>query len=794
MTIKGRKMNKWLKGFLWLVGMILVVLVAALIFVNVFIGKSKPFIEGEVNADFLGEDVQVVRDEKGVPHITAATDEDLYKAQGYVQAQDRLFQMDMARRQASGRLSEVVGEAAVDTDKHFRTFSLRASAEASYDGYGDDAKEVLDWYAEGVNAFIEEAELNGKLPYEFKVLGYAPEPWTPRDSLTIGKYMAYDLGGNWDTLAVRHWVLNAFSEDKARELFITYPENAASIIEANITNPVKVAGQFNVNLVPPEFNGSNNWVVSGDKTKSGKPLLADDPHLGLSTPSVWYQMHLQSPEQNVGGVIFAGIPGIILGHNEEIAWGVTNVGPDVQDLYIEKPNPDDPTQFMYDGEWEQAEVRDETIKVKGKDDIPFNVVVTRHGPVISETLYDKEDPDAVFSMHWTALEPTKELQAVMEMNKASDWETFEKALEDFNAPAQNFVFAAKDGTIAYKANGRIPIRKKGDGQLPVPGDSSDYGWIGYVPYDELPRVVNPDEGFIATANNEIIDDSYPYHITNFWAQPYRYERIAEVLRAGDNFTTEDMMALQMDQKNLYAAEFLEQLIGSIEAEDSDKKYGDMIEILREWDQIDAVDAAAPLIFHKWIKELPAMMFSEDMPKDVYKLLPGKSQIVDQMLRDGYAGDPGEWVNEYGTIDKWVFDSFEKSFVDLTESFGNKPASWKWGDYHQLAFPHPLASASPIFEYYLNPKKQAIGGSNVTVQAAGFKEDGTADHGASWRFVADLADLSKAYHTVGPGQSGHVKSQWYNDQVDDWVQGDFHETVLEGEVENGHTLILKAGRQ
>ncbi|AOV09052.1 penicillin acylase family protein [Sporosarcina ureilytica] len=784
-------MGRWVKGLLWGIGIAVVLTASLFLLLNFYIAKSKPVIEGEVHVSVLDEDVIVTRDEHGVPHITAASDADLYRAQGYVQAQDRLFQMDMARRQASGSLAEVVGEAAVDTDKHFRTFSLRVAAEDSYDGYSDEAKEVLHLFAEGVNAFIEEAKEARKLPYEFAVLGYTPEPWTAVDSLTIGKYMAYDLGGNWDTLAVRHWALNHLELEKAKELFITYPENASSIIAANRESPVEVAGQFNPELVAHEFNGSNNWVLSGEKTESGFPLLADDPHLGLNTPSIWYQMHLQSPEQNVSGVIFAGVPGIILGHNEDIAWGVTNVGPDVQDLYIEKPNPDDPTLFLYDGKWEQAEVRDETISVKDADDVPFDVMVTRHGPIISDILYKKEKPTALFSMHWTALEPTKELEAILRMNKSTDWESFEEALEDFHAPAQNFVFAAKDGTIAYKANGRIPIRKKGNGELPVPGDSSEYGWEGYIPYDELPRVVNPEEGFIATANNEVIGDEYPYHITEFWAQPYRYERIAEVLNEGDNFTAEDMMALQMDQKNLYAREFLGDMLRSVIAIDTDEKYKEIVNVLEEWDQFDDVDSAAPLIFHKWIKQLPVTMFKDEMPKDVYNMLPGKGQITDQLMRDGYAGKPGQWVTAYGGIDHWVFNTFKKSIAETTQAFGSDVENWRWGDYHQVTFPHALSSASPLFESFLNPKKQEVGGSNITVQAAAFKADGTVHHGAPWRFVADLSDLSAAYHIVGPGQSGHIKSKWFHSQVDDWVNGNFHETVLVGEVENGVVLKLIA---
>lgn len=782
------KKRGWLKWVLGTIGVLALIIVAALIFVNVYIGKSEAVVEGKMAVKILDEDVTVIRDEIGVPHIEAETDADLYRAQGYVQAQDRMFQMDLSRRQASGRLAEVVGAAAVDTDKRFRTFSLRNAAEKSWDGYGDEAKQVLEWFAEGVNAYMEEAKAEGTLSYEFALLGYEPEEWTPLDSLTIGKYMAYDLGGHWNTLAVRHWALNEFPEDKAKELFITYPDNAPSILEANKEQPVKVAGEFDASVIPPEFNGSNNWVVSGDKTESGLPLLADDPHLGLSTPSIWYQMHLQSPEQNVSGVIFAGIPGIILGHNEEIAWGVTNVGPDVQDLYIETPNPEDSTQFLYEGEWEQAEVRDETISVKDGEDEAFEVKVTRHGPIISPILYKEEDPGAVFSMQWTALEPTLELQAVLGFNKASNWEEFETALEDFQAPAQNFVFASTDGTIAYKANGRIPLRKTGDGQLPVPGDSADYGWDGYVPFDELPTSVNPESGFIATANNEVVDDSYPHHITDFWAQPYRYERIAEVLEASDDLTPEDMMELQMDQKNLYAAEFLGDMIAAVRKET--KEYDSLLEMMEAWDQVDSADQAAPLVFHKWMKQLPDTILKEAFPEDVYEMFAGKNHITDEMMRQAFTGNEGVWVSEYGGVEKWLTDALAESVDEIEEQFGDKFEDWEWGDYHQLTFPHPLASASPIFAQFLNPEPVAIGGSNITVQAAAFGEDGKVNHGASWRFVADLSDLTGAYHIVGPGLSGHMKSDFYHNQVDDWAEGDYHRTEIE-EKAKGTELILTA---
>lgn len=791
MTNERKKKGKLFRILLWFVGIIVMIAIAFVIVLNVYIGKSKPIIEGEISVGILNQDVLVTRDEDGVPHIEAMSDEDLYRAQGYIQAQDRLFQMDLARRQASGMLAEVVGAAAVDRDKFFRTFSLRHAAELSWDAYNAETKKVLEWYAEGVNAYIKEVAGTSKLPYEFKLLGYQPEPWTAIDSLTIGKFMAYDLGGNWNLLAFRHWALQNLTEEQVAELVVDYPENARSVIEANIENPVKVADAFQPEFIPNEFNGSNNWVISGEKSESGAPLLADDPHLGLNTPSLWYQMHLKSPDQNVSGVIFAGIPGIILGHNEQVAWGVTNVNPDVQDLYIEKPNPENPYEFLYDGQYEKAEVRSEPILVKDGETVDFEVVVTRHGPIISELVFDNEPASAVFSMQWSALEPTRELQAVIGFNKAANWSEFDTALRDFLVPAQNFVFAAKDGTIAYRANGNVPIRKKGDGQLPVPGDSSEYGWEGYIPFEELPTVINPKAGFIATANNEIIGKEYPYHISGLWAQPYRYERIVEMLEAKDKLTLQDMKDIQMDKKNLYAAEFLPYFIKTLKEMDTEKNYNEIIASLEEWDYVETVEASQPLIWHFLIEEIKDTLFEDSMPEDVYKMMPGKYQVMDNLLRDAYAGKEGVWVQQAGGLNELVFSSFERAIEDISDHYGKNSGKWMWGDYHQLTFDHSIAGASKVLEWYFNPKNQPLGGSRTTVQAAADDGDGEVNHGAPWRFVVDLSDLSKAEHIVGPGQSGHVKSEWYHDQIDDWINGNYHTTNIEGEYGKSYKLTLKA---
>ncbi len=755
---------------LWISGVIVFLLIAIAIGINIYISRSLPQIEGEIKLDVLKEPVKVVRDDDGVPHITAKNEHDLYIAQGYVQAQDRLFQMDLSRRQASGRLSEVIGEMTIDKDKYFRTIGLRRAAESSYSQYSSEAKEVLKQFAQGVNLYIEELRNNGKWPIEFTILGYKPEKWTEIDSLTIGKYMAFDLGGNWDDQAFRSYLLQNFSKEKAYDLFPTYPKDAPYIIEKE---ELDIAANFASVVIPYDLNGSNNWVISGEKTKSGKPLLANDPHLSLATPAIWYQMQLEAPTVNVGGVIFAGIPGIILGNNEKIAWGVTNTGPDVQDLYIEKRNPANKNEFSYNNKWEKATVVKEPIKVKNQDTIDYEVTITRHGPIVTE-LVDPSKSGTVLSLRWTALDPTTELEAIMNMNKASNWAEFEKALEKFHSPTQNFVYADQQGTIAYKANGKIPIRKKGDGLIPVPGWTDEYEWKGYIPFNELPRVVNPKEGFIATANNKVISDEYPYFISNQWAQPYREQRIKEVLSSKDKLTVKDMKSLQMDIVNLQAKEFVPLFMKELN-ENKDKEIQQALEILKGWDFKDDKEASAPLIFNIWITKIPLVLFEDQIPSENYELFKGRKPVLDQIVRNALAGNPGPWIKEYGGIAKLLEDSLQLALKDIKESQGNDIKDWTWGEYHQVHFDHPLSSVSPL-QYVFNSKGGVpANGSGVTVQAAGFKTDGTTDHGASWRFVADLSDLSVTNHLVGPGQSGHLKSKWYSDQLEKWVDGTYHQT-------------------
>ncbi|GGD24584.1 penicillin acylase family protein [Pontibacillus salipaludis] len=782
--IKRRYLKRWHKISLILVAFIITSGIGVLIFVNDYINRSIPQTNGSIQITGLKAPVNVTRDQDGVPHIEASNSKDLFMVQGYIQAQERLFQMDMARRQASGTLSEVAGMKALDQDKYFRTLGLRRAAAKSYNEYSDEAKQVMEWYADGVNAYIKQAKKDQTLPIEFTLMGAAPEVWTSIDSLTIGKYMAFDLGGHWERQAFHYYLLQQYPKQKAYELFSSYPEEAPTIINEG---EIDIESSFESAIIPHAFNGSNNWVVGGSKTKSGNPLLADDPHLGLATPSIWLQMKLDSPGYQVSGVIFAGIPGIILGHNKDIAWGVTNTGPDVQQLYLEKRNPDNKYEYLYEGSYEKARVFKETIKVKDEESVEYEVVETRHGPVLSEFAEDS-GKGTVLSLRWTALDASTELEAILEINQATNWKEFEKGLEKFLVPAQNFVFASKDGTIAYKANGKIPIYENGaDALLPLEGWEEDNEWRGFIPFEELPTVMNPEKGFIATANNKVVGEQYPYHISNNWAQPYRYMRIDEVLQTRSDFTKEDMKDLQMDQVNLQAREFVPVFLNYIGSEGLSQREREAVKLLKGWDYVDDVSAPQPLLFHTWMNTIMDRLYS-DIPHSMDRLFKGKGQTTDELLRKAYAGKETVWVEEQGGIQRLIEETFTQTVTSLTKQYGEETKKWEWGDYHRVAFKHPLSSISFLDRFFNSEDPIPVGGSQVTVMAASYEEEsGLVNHGASWRFVLDGTDFTTASHIVGPGQSGHFRSPWYHDQREDWVNGEYHKTILNKP--EGETLTL-----
>ncbi|MFB4161575.1 penicillin acylase family protein [Geomicrobium sp. JSM 1781026] len=777
-----RKRRRW-TIFFGIIAALFVLVIGAFTWGWVQLGAGLPQTEGVYEAAGLESEVDVYRDDFGVPHIEATSDYDLYYAQGFVTAQDRMFQMDLSRRQASGELSEVIGVSALDTDKYFRTFGLRRAAHDSYELYSDEALVALHAYADGVNDYVAHMTDSGDIPIEFRLLGYTPTAWTAIDSLTIGKFMAYDLGGTWQGQAFRYWLANNVTDEEALDLMPVYPEDGPVILDIAKETDIDIERAFaNVGAYQPEpFNGSNNWVVSGDHTESGMPLLADDPHLGLATPSIWYETHLSSPDVNVTGVIFAGVPGIILGHNDEIAWGVTNVGPDVQELYIEQRHPEDPTQFLYEDEWYNADIIEETILVDGYDEpVSHEVVVTRHGPLISEYTGEQTD-DMALALRWTALDASTELEAVMDLNRAGNWEEFTDALEEFHAPAQNFVYADKDGNIGYRANGRIPIRENSDALLPVEGWTGEHDWDSFIPWDELPTLYNPESGMISTANNQIDDADYPYHISHTWAQPYRHEQILAMLEEGNDFTSEDMQQMQMNVTNLHAKEFLPIFFEHIDESSLRNIDIEALDVLREWNLEDAREEGGALVFHLWFQEIPDRLFADRIPEEMLDLFEGRANIVDELLRNAASGDAGPWVTNSGGLEGLLTGALQDAVDRAEDMQGGDPDEWQWGDYHQVTFGHPLGAMQPL-DLLFNPTPEPVDGSRITVMAAGYNDEtGNTNHGAGWRGVMDIQDLSESYHIVGPGQSGHVRSDHYDDQLHDWVEGTYHATTTDAAI-------------
>ena len=809
--VKARRPRlRWLRYTALAVVTVLVVAIAGS---YAFVRKSLPQISVELQLAGLTAPVSVYRDDWGVPHIEAQSYRDVFMAQGYVTAQDRLWQMDLTRRAAAGRLSEVMGASQVNTDKFFRALQLTRAAEQSIVAYSPWAKELIDAYSAGVNAYIDQATAAGRLPVEFAILGYQPEHWTALDSALIGKIMAYDLGGNWSAEVYRYQLRQKVDETLFRELLPVYPNSGITIMrqtaEAGAAAPqvaalppagggIDLDGLLSTAIIPDEWVGSNNWVVSGKLTQSGKPLLADDPHLGLRTPAIWYNTHLvvNNPQEplNVYGATFPGGPGIVLGHTDKIAWGVTNTGPDVQDLYIEKRNPENPNQFEYKGKWEDAKIYQEPIKVKGKPDVPFEVVVTRHGPIISEVAgSEKNRPEEALSLRWTANLATIELEAVIGMNRATNWTEFRHALKGFMVPTQNFVFASQDGTIAYKAAGVVPIRaKEHDGLLPVPGWTGEYEWQGYISFDNMPEVVNPAAGFIATANNKVVDSAYPYHLSHSWAQPYRAQRIVDVLSSKPALTADDMRLLQTDYMNLQAKSLLPILMPLVEKAQLSAQQSQALALLKGWDYVDAADQGAPLLYHLWWKHLTRELYEPGMGEDLYKRMADTGNITDEMIRQAGEGAESSWLKIAGGLEQLAAKSFKLAVDEAVKLQGKNPQKWAWGQYHRIGPVHPIGGSVKPLGWLMNAKALPVGGSSVTVGAMSFnRQTGMVSHSAPWRQVVDLADIGGAGHVLTPGQSGHFLSKWYEDGAALHAEGGLRPALLEQQAyQQGTKLLLK----
>ena len=773
--------------------------------------ESLPTIEGTVVVAGIADAVEIIRDREGVPHIFAQTAEDAYFGLGYAHAQDRLWQMEMSRRIGAGRLSELVGAATLGVDKFMRVLSVYRYAERSYASLDPQSQRILDAYAAGVNAYLETR--SGPLPPEFAVFGLLrlvrgegsvrPEPWRPADSLVWIKMMAWNLGGNWFAEIQRARMASRLPASRLAEFFPTYPDDAPSGLAAMVASYRDVPLERIAALAPElwtEGNGSNNWVVAGTRTATGKPLLANDPHLGLTAPAIWYYAHLNAPGLNVIGATLPGVPTVVLGRNDHIAWGFTNTGTDVQDLFIERISESDPGSYDTPTGPRAFEVRTEVIEVSGEEPTTIEVRASRHGPIISDAFADAAEvaPEGhVMAFAWTALrDDDLTLQAGLRMATARNWNDFTIALRDFHAPQQNIVYADVYGNIGMYVPGLVPIRKDGNqvmGMMPVPGWLATYDWDGFVPYDELPQIFNPPSGVIFTANHKIVEDDYPYFLTFEWESPYRARRIGELLAARPKHSVESFKALQNDVVSVMARDFLPLLLAP---EPASERAAQAHAMLASWDGAMAAEAPEPLIFAAWMRELTRLVYADELGPmfDDYWAL--RALFTYNVLTTQPHWCESAATEGVETCEGLIAEALERALADLDERFGASPERWRWGEAHYALNSHRPFGRIPIVRRLFDIRLPAPGGE-YTVNRGGhrIKNDRApfADvHGPSLRAIYTLDDLERSLFVYSTGQSGNVLAANYDNLAERWRNGEYVPMITaRGAIEQGQsgTLVL-----
>lgn len=787
----------------WLLGTIIVLLILLILIPLggwLYLRTSLPKTTGDVTLAGLDGRVEIVRDAAGVPHIFASTDADAYFALGYVHAQDRMWQMEFQRRIGQGRLSEVLGDATLGTDKFMRTLGIYRASQAGYAGLDPESKGVLDAYAAGVNAWLGEGHT---LPVEFTILGVEPGPWQPADSLVWSKLVAYDLGGNFDTELLQVRLLQVLGPERTAQLMPNYPQTGVTILAAQTLDPatadslLALDGDLQIDLQLGGLDvGSNNWVVAGTHTDTGLPLLANDPHLGSRIPSIWYLAELQGESIHVSGATFPGLPGVASGHNDQIAWGVTNLGPDVQDLYLERVNPANLNQYEVDGQWVDMEIVEELIYIGGQEEpVRWAARSTRHGPLLSDVSGSTAAPVA---LRWTALDPADTtIAAFLNVGKAADWDEFTQALKFYVAPSQNFVYADKAGNIGYYSPGRIPLRVDGhDGMTPVPGWASEYEWQGWIPFEEMPHVYNPEVGFVVTANNKAIPADYPYFVSNEWAPPYRAQRITDMIlemtRGDESLSLADMAAIQGDQTSLQVRELLPLLLA---VEPGDERQAQALTILREWNGAPStVDSAAAAIYMAWYQFLGPAIFEDDLSRDLFEEMALRSHHT--FLADILAQADSPWCDnvrsfpneDCGTIAQ---EALDVALDDLTERMGDDMTKWQWGEIHFTYYPHnPFTEVSPLNRIF--DRQIANGGDTYTVNVAPVRFDPRYEQRwvPSYRHLIDLADLNASLFMHTTGQSGNFVSPHYDDLIERHQAVEYLPMTWGRENVDGDVLVLE----
>ena len=759
------------------------------------VASTFPRENGAARVEGISGPVTIETDALGVVTVRAASAPDAWFGLGYAHARDRLWQMEFQRRIGSGRLSEILGRRMIETDRFLRTVGFRRAAAQALGGLASPARTQLEAYAAGANQYLATSSAR---PIEFRLLRVRAEPFDAVDCLTWGKLMAWDLASSNATNEIRRArFIAAVGPDRAAELFPPVPDEPAILRdeewkenfgldprlsglkggprpspESRVPSPVVWSAlEERLSLLDHlgfggETQGSNSFVLSGSRTTSGRPLLGNDPHLSLRAPSLWYLARLEAPGLAVAGATLPGIPGVIIGHNARVAWGLTNLEADVQDLYLEETDPADRGRYFHAGGWHQFDVRSETIRVRGGPDVALPIRSSVHGPIVTDVLRGAATLSSpAVALRWTGLDPGDTTsEAFAGFDTAANWKEFLAAASRLRGPPQNIVYADVDGHIGYTASGAVPIRPRADGLLPVSGAGAD-DWTGYVPFERLPRVLDPPRGFVVTANNRVVSDSYPYALTRDWPEPYRARRITDRILARALWSPGDARSIQLDQLSLQAEELLPLLLDSKAADPAASR---ALRLLTSWNREFGPDSVPASIYAAWYAKL------SEMPQDELKDTPAgnvRSRFVINALKENSRWCDDVRTSRTETCADFKAATLSEAVAALAARFGADLSGWKWRRLHRARLVHGVFESVPILRGLFS-LEAGVGGDASTVNVGAYRRDGSflMTDGASYRQILDLSDLSRGSYIHTTGQSGNVFDRHYRDLLALWRDG------------------------
>ena len=803
-------MRKTLIALILLCLVIIAAGVAAAMWARSELVKSLPQIDGTIELRRLLEPVDIFRDEHGIPHIYAQNRNDLMFAVGFVSAQDRLWQMDVTRRAATGRLSEIFGESVIEADLLVRTVGLEHIAKKQVEKHSPEDLAALEAFSDGVNSCIHHLQ---KLPPEFRLLKYRPAPWQPSDSLAISRLLAWQLSKNFKSELVLAKLAARLGAERAAELGPVYPfdgpflilppepETLFDIFEEPEGQTVPSEGMSLLDEIVGTSGGSNSWVVGPSRSKNNAPILANDPHLsGTRMPSIWYYVHLVGGGYDTIGGVVPGLPLPVLGHNRRIGWGMTNMTADVQDIYIERINPDNPNQYEYDGRWVDMETRVERIYFRTTEGeqsfIEKEIRHTAHGPLMNEVAPGVTQP---ISLCWTGFEPTADSMAIAGVNLADNWGEFCQAIKNFAVAPQNFIYADVDGNIGYYGAGIVPIRSNGDGTVPQRGWISETEWKGRIPFEEMPHIINPPDDYIVTANNRVIGDEYEHFLSAYWAPSFRYQRIAQLIEQTDKHDAESVARAQMDSKSLFAELLLNALMPVL-AEIPDPATREALDYLKEWKFDNTTDSVAATIYHEFLLNFARNTFADEMGKELAKgYLADYYLWIERFIE--FVQEDSHWFDnvrtkEVESRDDIAAKSFSQAVAALQGRLGDDMSKWVWGSVHKVEFRHPMDRNRIVrMLFNLGPFPFPGDGESINRGTFGFNKPYDVAMAASLRHIMDFSRLSNTLAVHTTGQSANPVSPHYGDLASKWLNGEYVTMMMEKEdfigAAEGHLKLVPA---